>query len=69
MSDDLRKFLRNAKTLGFSPNGIDGRGHIRLLHDNGRKMSISSSPSRNTTRRNELVRMQRIAGHKLKDTQ
>lgn len=66
MSDDLRKFLRNAEALGFTRDGIDGSGHIRLRHISGRKMSIASSPSRKTTRRNEIVRMQRIAGRKLK---
>lgn len=65
MHSDARELIELAKQLGFVFSHVDGHGHVRLVHENGKAASIASTPSDHRSRRNELARLERIAGRKL----
>lgn len=62
MSGDLRKFMADAKQLGWEYAGRDGKNHLRMRHPGiARVMSVSGTPSDHRSRKNELSRLRRIA--------
>lgn len=60
MRSHLREILREAKKLGFRFDGYDGRGHPRLVHDTGRRLSVAATPSDVAGSRNAVADMRRI---------
>jgi hypothetical protein len=66
VADDRRRFLADAAALGFRFAGINGRGHLRLIHEQtGRKYATSATPSDRRSRKNALSDLKRIAGHRV----
>jgi len=62
----FRELLPKLQMLGFEVVGQDGAGHHRLYHaDTDTHTSISATPSDWRGRRNELARLERVAGRKL----
>jgi hypothetical protein len=62
---DLAEFTKTVAQIGFSFTGFDGNGHPRYRHSSGVELSVSYTPSDYRSRRNELARMERIAGQKV----
>lgn len=56
-----RQFLKQAKQLGFVPDGHDSRGHQRLVNAAGRCVSVSHTPSDIRWQKNALAKLRRIA--------
>lgn len=54
-----------AEALGFTYDGLDGRGHLRFRHSNGQVTSLASTPSEYRGFRNAQLLLERISGQKL----
>lgn len=62
----FREWAADIKRLGFEVVGFDGNNHHRLYHpDTDTYTSVARTPSDWRSRRNELARLERIAGRKL----
>lgn len=60
-----RDLLAMAEALGFTYEGLDGSGHMRFLHSNGKVTSLPSTPSEYRGMRNCQLLLERVAGRKL----
>lgn len=66
MTGYLRDFLKDAEKLGFTFDGYDGRGHIRLInHATGVHYPMAATPSDWRSRRNAISDLERLSGRKL----
>lgn len=65
MNAAARETVRAAKQLGFTYEGIDGRGHHALRHENGTPYRFPASGSDYRGPKNTLADLERIAGRKL----
>jgi hypothetical protein len=66
MSSYLHDLLDQAGKLGFTPDGRDGRGHVRLRNaDTGDLYSVAFSPSDRRSLRNSISHLERLSGRKL----
>lgn len=68
MNSQAREVLRIAEALGFTVDGRDGSGHIRLRHSNGQVTSVPATPSEYRGLRNAQLVLERIAGKRLPRT-
>jgi len=66
MADDLRRLIADGQKLGFTFVGqkIHG-GHIQFIHENGKRLTASSTPSCSSSWKNTRKDMERIAGRQL----
>jgi hypothetical protein len=61
-----RELIRAAKQLGFTVEGTDGSGHIKLHHQElGINFSLPSTPSEWRGAANSIAHMERLTGRKL----
>jgi hypothetical protein len=66
MSSYLHDLLDQAGKLGFTPDGRDGNGHVRLRNtDTGDLYSAAFSPSDQRSLRNTIAHLERLSGRKL----
>lgn len=66
MADDLRKLIADGEKLGFVYIGqkVHG-GHLQFVHENGKRLTASSTPSSHYAWVHTRRDMERISGRKL----
>lgn len=66
MADDLRKLIADGEKLGFTFLGqkVHG-GHLQFLHENGKRLTASSTPSSHYAWKHTREDMERISGQRL----
>ena len=66
MADDLRKLIADGEKLGFTYMGqkVHG-GHLQFLHENGKRLTASSTPSSYSSWKQTRKDMERISGRQL----
>ncbi len=65
MSSHQKTILKNAEQLGFTFDGVDGKGHLRLRHEAGVRYSMAATPGDRRGYKNALAALERLAGEKL----
>lgn len=66
MADDLRKLIADGEKLGFTYIGqkVHG-GHLQFIHENGKRLTASSTPSSFSSWKQTRKDMERISGRQL----
>lgn len=62
---EAREIIKAAREIGWSHAGYTGSGHLLLIHENGAKFSIASTPGDNRNRKNAIRTLERLAGRRI----
>ena len=66
MHKTIKELVAKAETIGWTDTGTkDGRGHHVLVHENGSRLAIPSTPSDHRSVPNTLAQLERLAGRKI----